>query len=294
MDQIEQFADAVFESVKRYIDAVAKRIGDESDKVVAEIEQRLAALQEAIANIPAGEKGDAGERGEKGEAGVSVTIDDVAPLIADQVKEQVAALPPAENGKDGTDGRDGRDGKQGPPGRDALEIDILTKIDLQRQHPRGTFASWDGGVIRAVRLTDPVGDDGIEAAGWAVVVRGLADVTIDQGDDLRTIGVTCRTTAGAPVRKEFTLPALLDRGAAASVHFWFANLQGLRLQLFPRAAQAYAPWRTGDEAPLRAALAGGAVHWERVARDALALHAGNDAALEVRLDALAADPRTLL
>jgi len=212
MDQIEQFADAVFQSVKRYVDAVTKRIGDESAKVMAGLEQRLAALQEAIANIPAGEKGADGERGEKGEPGASVTIDDVAPLIAEQVNAHVAALPPAENGKDGTDGRDGRDGKQGPPGRDALEIDVLPKIDPQRQYPRGTFASWDGGVIRAVRLTDPVGDDGIEVAGWAVVVRGLADLTLDQGEDLRTICVTCRMTAGAPVRREFTLPALIDRG----------------------------------------------------------------------------------
>ncbi|MBK9117447.1 MAG: hypothetical protein IPM22_18000 [Betaproteobacteria bacterium] len=89
-----------------------------------------------------------------------------------------------------------------------------------------------------------------------------------------------------------TLPALLDRGAGPSLHFWFANLQGLRLQLFPRIGHAYARWCASEDAPLRAAIADGAEHWQRVARGALALHAGAESAAEDALDALAADRHT--
>lgn len=91
-----------------------------------------------------------------------------------------------------------------------------------------------------------------------------------------------------------TLPALLDRGATASLHFWIANLQGLRQQLFPEIARAYLQWRAGAEPPLRAAIADGARHWERVAREALALHDRSDGPVEDALDALALDPRTVL
>ena len=34
-----------------------------------------------------------------------------------------------------------------------------------------------------------------------------------------------------------TLPALVARGASASIHLWFAGLDGLRRELFPRALQ---------------------------------------------------------
>ena len=92
-----------------------------------------------------------------------------------------------------------------------------------------------------------------------------------------------------------TLPALLDRGATASLHFWFANLQGQRLALYPRAAAAYARWRDGEgDAALRAALGAGVAHWERVARAALAMSARGEGAVEDALDALAADPQTVL
>lgn len=91
-----------------------------------------------------------------------------------------------------------------------------------------------------------------------------------------------------------TLPALLARDAGPSVHFWFANLQGLRLQLYPRVLHAYARWRAGEAAPLRAAIADGARHWERVAREALALHDRSDGPVEDALDTLALDPRTVL
>ena len=92
-----------------------------------------------------------------------------------------------------------------------------------------------------------------------------------------------------------TLPSLLERGATASLHFWFANLQGQRQALFPRAAAAYSRWRDGEgDAALRAALGAGVAHWKRIARAALALSACEEAAAADALDALAADVRTVL
>ena len=70
-----------------------------------------------------------------------------------------------------------------------------------------------------------------------------------------------------------TLPALLEREASASLHFWFANLDGMRQQIFPLLPAAYAAWRNGDRGrALRAAAQAGAAHWQRVCGEIRALH----------------------
>ena len=43
-----------------------------------------------------------------------------------------------------------------------------------------------------------------------------------------------------------TLPTLLDRGAEASIHAWFAGYDGVRELLYPALPQTYAQWREGD------------------------------------------------
>ncbi len=45
---------------------------------------------------------------------------------------------------------------------------------------------------------------------------------------------------------EVTLPALIERHDATALHFWFANYDGVRAQLFPALAQAYIAWCGGD------------------------------------------------
>ncbi len=68
-----------------------------------------------------------------------------------------------------------------------------------------------------------------------------------------------------------TLPALIERSAGPSIHFYFANLDGLRRSLFPRLASAYAAWRrTGDDADLRLAFRDGQTHWREAALRLLA------------------------
>ncbi len=74
-----------------------------------------------------------------------------------------------------------------------------------------------------------------------------------------------------------TLPSLLRQGNDASLHFWFANLEGVRALLFPRLWPAYAAWCAGDQgAALRDAVARGETHWRRLCLHLLALHRSGD------------------
>ena len=68
-----------------------------------------------------------------------------------------------------------------------------------------------------------------------------------------------------------TLPDLIERGLpAAEVHFYMANLNGMRRQLFPSLVEAYGQWlEQGDAKPFRAALAPAAEHWQAAAQTAL-------------------------
>lgn len=70
-----------------------------------------------------------------------------------------------------------------------------------------------------------------------------------------------------------TLPTLRERGATVAIHFWFANLDGLRLDMFPRLHEAYTAWRAGDGfRALDDAVAAGRDHWQALGAQAVALH----------------------
>lgn len=88
-----------------------------------------------------------------------------------------------------------------------------------------------------------------------------------------------------------TLPALLERGAATSIHFWFAGYDGIRETLFPGLKQAYRDWRGGDDgASLRQACALGEAHFMTLAEQALALHAERGAEASAAIAALLTAP----
>lgn len=59
-----------------------------------------------------------------------------------------------------------------------------------------------------------------------------------------------------------TLPALLADRNDASLHFWFANFDGMRRELFPSLAAAY---EQDDADRLQAAVSAGLQHWHGVA-----------------------------
>ncbi len=71
-----------------------------------------------------------------------------------------------------------------------------------------------------------------------------------------------------------TLPALLEAGREASIHFYLGNLGGMRRHLWPQLEAAYEAWRrSGDLAPLRERAEADRPRWTRLARELLELHA---------------------
>jgi len=209
-------------------------------KSISDLEQKLSA-------IPAGTKGDKGDPGESitgapGKDGIDGKDADAEAIIK-QLREDlaiaVAALSKPIDGKDGAPGRDGQDGKDGQsvhpdtvammvaervgqavaalpaakdgaPGRDAAALDILPGIDEGKSYPRGTWASHNGGLIRATRSTDPV-KDGLLAAGWDVMVEGVSALVISQGEDSRELSVAAMLTSGVKMVSDFRVPAMIYR-----------------------------------------------------------------------------------
>ncbi len=90
-----------------------------------------------------------------------------------------------------------------------------------------------------------------------------------------------------------TLPALLARDAPASLHFWFANLDGMRRELFPHVVAGYEAWRDGDGGrALHVGVVAGATHWRDVCAQVLALYERDGPAAERAIEALASAPGT--
>ena len=79
-----------------------------------------------------------------------------------------------------------------------------------------------------------------------------------------------------------TLPALAQRGAPASIHFYLGNLNPMRREIFPGLEQAYRAWRESGSTDHLADLArGGQVHWGRLAQRMLETPPGSAAAGEI-------------
>ena len=108
---------------------------------------------------------------------------------------------------------------------------------------------------------------GLERRGAAILMRAVRDHLAD-----------CLVT----------LPELVERRADASLHLWFANLDGMRRELFPRAQDAYRAWLGGDRGQALLATAKvGAEHWRRACGEVLDAIAGPDG--ELAVEALALD-----
>jgi hypothetical protein len=91
-----------------------------------------------------------------------------------------------------------------------------------------------------------------------------------------------------------TLPRLFERDAACSIHFYFANFEGMRASLFPLLAQAYRRWReTGNLETLREAAQAGSAHWHEAALSLLRAHQADPAAAEETIAARVEDPAAM-
>jgi hypothetical protein len=84
------------------------------------------------------------------------------------------------------------------------------------------------------------------------------------------------------------LPTLLERAAFGSLHFYLANLSGLRRALFPTLPQAYETWLDSrDTAALSRVVKAAEAHWLKAARQLTATYHRDPAQGDAQLNALA-------
>ena len=120
-------------------------------------------------------------------------------------------------GRDGQDGQDGQDGRDGRDGRDALELTILSSIDESRTYPQGTYAQFNGGIVRAERATAPLaGGSSLEDAGWRTIINGVAGIVATQEPDERSFKFTVKYTNGDVQDHVFKVASMIYRGIYSS------------------------------------------------------------------------------
>lgn len=137
----------------------------------------------------------------------------LAELLPDLVAKAIEVLMPELAAKAAALVPKPADGRDGEPGRDAVHIDVLDGIAAGKRYQRGTFATHDGGLVHSYRPTDPLlpGSE-LEKSGWHVIVKGVTEVAVEHGKDLRSIGIAVRLTGGQVVMRTLQLPVVIDRG----------------------------------------------------------------------------------
>lgn len=183
---------------------------------LAAAEERSAEVTERIAELEArepekGEKGEPGEPGRDGadgKDGASVTVEDVAPLVAEEVAKAVAAIPVPQDGKDGRDGVDGKDGADGAPGADGKDgVGMAGGLIDRSGH---LILTLTDGTTRDMGLV--VGKDGAPGKDGEPGRDGFGfDDMETEYDGERTI--TFRWARGEHVvERSYRMPVILDRG----------------------------------------------------------------------------------
>ncbi|MFW8263239.1 phage gp6-like head-tail connector protein, partial [Klebsiella pneumoniae] len=116
---------------------------------------------------------------------------DYDPAVLKQaVDDAVAALPPAQDG------------------RDALQLEIQPFIDEGKSYMRGSYATHNGGLWRAYEKTHGM-------RGWECIVDGVSDVDLSMNGQ-RNFIVTVNRASGASEKKSFDIPTMVYRGVFKS------------------------------------------------------------------------------
>ncbi|EPK9112781.1 phage gp6-like head-tail connector protein [Klebsiella pneumoniae] len=147
--------------------------------------------------------------------GKSVTPEDVRPLLQELVTAAVGEIPVPRDGKD----YDPAVLKQAvedavaalPPaqdGRDALHLEIQPFIDEGKSYTRGSYATHNGGLWRAYEKTHGM-------RGWECIVDGVSDVDISMNGQ-RNFIVTVNRASGTSEKKSFDIPTMVYRGVFKS------------------------------------------------------------------------------
>lgn len=193
--------------IEKFAAAVAPAVRASVERATAPLLERIAALE--ARELPQPLKGDPGQDGRDGIDGKSVTLEDVAPMIAEAVAKAVATIPTPTNGTDGKDGVDGRDGRDGADGTSVSVEDVERMVE-------GKVAGWaldferraQGVLERAVdRIPKPAdGKDGCDGVDGL----GFDDLSIEHDGERR---ISLKFSRG-DICKAFAvdLPVVLDRG----------------------------------------------------------------------------------
>ncbi|MGE0081777.1 MAG: Sfum_1244 family protein [Thiohalomonadaceae bacterium] len=128
-----------------------------------------------------------------------------------------------------------------------FEGDFSAALEAMTEHEIDTVILHERGEVETGRRLGP---------GWEQLLAGVFRTRLEY---------TARAVRDHLADCLVTLPALLARNAAPSIHFFFANLTGMRRALFPALVRAYEAWHGGDESALPRAVADGRDHWEDVA-----------------------------
>ena len=99
-------------------------------------------------------------------------------MLKQAVDDAVAALPPAQDG------------------RDALQLEIQPFIDEGKSYPRGSYATHNGGLWRAYEKTHGM-------RGWECIVDGVSDVDISMNGQRNLLSPS--TVPAVPVRKNLLI-----------------------------------------------------------------------------------------
>ena len=84
-----------------------------------------------------------------------------------------------------------------------------------------------------------------------------------------------------------TLPVLVETENTPSLHFYFANFNGMRRELFPEALEAYQGWvDSGNLMPLKRLYQSGRQRWQALAQQMLDLHRQHTANLAEAIESL--------
>lgn len=162
---------------------IAKLIADEVAKIPApapgkdaDPEHIRSMVNEAVSAIPAPKDGK------------SVPIEDVQRMVDEAVAKAIAGIVV----------------KNGEPGRDALALDILPMIDVEKSYPRNIYATHNGGLWRSFETTHGM-------KGWECIVDGVAGVRVESPSARKCVVIVQRAS-GVEESKEFTVPGFDDRG----------------------------------------------------------------------------------
>ncbi|HNV58898.1 MAG TPA: hypothetical protein PKH72_04545 [Rhodoferax sp.] len=202
-------------------------------------------------------------------------------------------------------GREYARGLSSPPAALSNNTIFLRQESLQRwvweKYETWTLRRSDGAFKSALDAYDyaTIGEQALERMAQAqaetLILHELGEARVasllgPDWADMRSALSERRTELYARAARDLladclvTLPTLLGRRDDAALHFMFSNFDGLRAHLFPRLINDYTAWCAGDRHALPQALAHGAMHWQQVCQQVLALHhaQGDDAQVSIK------------